>query len=135
METPGKGGLEHRARLEFCIDVFVEETGYVPAGARPVMSPGELSPALERVAHSLSTTVWRAWGEGVRQWFVLGHSDEWPDHNPCPVLHLVFLDQDARPVASGIWHRIGPAQWEFDGPLKAASMDDKSSRLADRRVT
>jgi hypothetical protein len=87
------------------------------------MNPRELSPALERVAHSLSTTVWRAWGEGVRQWFVHGRSGEWPDHSACPTLHLIFLDQEGRSVAAGVWHRSGPAQWEFDGPLEAACRD------------
>ncbi len=102
-----------RAQIEFCIDAFVEETRYVPAGARRAQSPEELSPRLEHwVACMAEPSAWRAWLDGARGWFVEGRlADESVVETDQPTVHLIFRDHDARSVAAGVWCRRAPARW------------------------
>jgi hypothetical protein len=104
-----------RSQIEFCIDAFAEETGYVPADAHSVRVPGELSPPLERLVGSLAPgTGWRAWSEGARAWFVQGTL---ADSSDCrldqPTVCLTFRDHDAAPLISGVWRRNSPAHWDL----------------------
>jgi hypothetical protein len=105
----------NRSQIEFCIDAFAEETGYVPADASPVRAAGDLSPSLERLVRSLSAGAgWRAWLEGSRGWFVRGTLGDSSD-NPLdqPTVCLIFHDHDARAVAGGLWRRGAPAHWDL----------------------
>ncbi len=107
--------MRNRTQIEFCIDAFVAETGYVPAAARAVRDAGELSPRLERLVCGMTaTSAWRAWSEGARGWFVQGRlaesSQDLPDR---PTVYLIFRDHDALPVSAGVWRRSGPAQWDL----------------------
>jgi len=104
-----------RAQVEFCIDAFAEETGYVPASARDVRNPNELSPSLERRVGALETTAaWRAWEERGRAWFIEGRLIRSPDAPAdAPTAHLVFRDHRARAIAAGVWCRSAPARWDL----------------------
>jgi phage tail sheath protein FI len=104
-----------RSQIEFCIDAFVEETGYITAAARSVRDPGELSPQLERIAQAMAATAgWRAWVDGDRGWFVQGRlANSSVDSVVCPTVNLIFRDHDALPVAAGTWCRSAPARWDL----------------------
>jgi hypothetical protein len=107
--------MRHRSKIEFCIDAFVEETGYIPAAARTVRNASELSPKLERLATAMTATSgWRAWAEGTHGWFVQGRLSESAQNRPdYPTVYLIFRDQDAMPVTAGIWYRSAPAKWDL----------------------
>ncbi len=104
-----------RMQIEFCIDAFVQETGYVPMAARSVRDAGELSPKLERFVQKMpATSAWRAWAEAGRGWFVQGKlSDSSQDRPDRPTVYLIFRDHDADPMAAGIWCRSAPARWDL----------------------
>jgi hypothetical protein len=107
--------MRHRSKVEFCIDAFVEETGYIPAAARSVRVTADLSPKLERlVAAMTATSGWRAWAEGTHGWFVQGRLSESPRNRlDYPTVYLIFRDQDALPVTAGVWCRSAPAKWDL----------------------
>jgi hypothetical protein len=115
MERISPSDIRTRRRIEFCIDAFAAETGYVPADAFAVRDAGELSPQLERLVGSLTaTTGWRAWLEGSRSWFVQGRlADCSAKMLQQPLVYLVFRDQDAVPVTAGLWLRSGPSRWDL----------------------
>jgi hypothetical protein len=120
--------VTNRSQIERCIDTFVEETRYVPPEAAPVYDVKELTPRLERFSRRLPVVAWRAWSEGIRIWFVLGQFVEGSaDRVEFPTVHLVFLDQDATPVASGVWHRVASGHWDLIAPLAPAIYSRGSS--------
>jgi hypothetical protein len=104
-----------RMQIEFCIDAFVQETGYIPMAARSVRDAGQLSPRLLRFVQRMpATAAWRAWIDADRGWFVQGKlSDSSEDRPDRPTVYLIFRDHDARPMAAGIWCRSAPARWDL----------------------
>jgi len=104
-----------RMQIEFCIDAFVQETGYIPPAARSVRDAGQLSPTLGRFVRKMpATAAWRAWIDEDRGWFVQGKLSESSQDQPDrPTVYLIFRDHDARPMAAGIWCRSAPARWDL----------------------
>jgi hypothetical protein len=124
MDCSALGTTARRARIEFCIDAFVEETGYVASSARAVRDPAELSPSLERCVASMQISAWRAWEERGRIWFIQGRLIETGDAKPdTPLAHLIFRDHRARAIAAGVWCRNAPAQWDLVIALSARFED------------
>jgi hypothetical protein len=70
-----------RMQIEFCIDAFVQETGYIPMAAHSVRDAGQLSPTLERFVQKLPAT--GAWADADQGWFVQGKLSE-----SSAILHL-----------------------------------------------
>jgi hypothetical protein len=121
MDVVDDRSMGSRAQIEFCIDAFVEETGYVPKSARPVRNPADLSPRLERWVGGLRTSAWRAWEDSGRSWFIQGrliHAGVRPD---APTAHPIFRDHRARAITAGVWCRSAPARWDLVQALCAAA--------------
>jgi hypothetical protein len=103
-----------RAQIEFCIDAFVEETGYIPASAREIRDPTQLSPSLELLIGALdAASAWRAWDERGRGWFIQGRLIDSGATTEAPTAHLIFRDHRAHAIAAGVWCRGAPARWDL----------------------
>jgi hypothetical protein len=123
MDRVDIGSTASRSKIELCIDAFVQETGYVPACARPVRDPAELSPSLERIVVAMQRSAWRAWEERGRIWFIEGRLIETGGAPDAPTAHLIFRDHRARVIVAGVWYRIAPARWEVVQVLTARFED------------
>lgn len=114
--TPG--GLAprpyHRLRVERLVQLFVVCTRYVPRTARRLLAPGDLPPALERVAMQAErcAQTWFAWTDESRIWFVVAEATTVPGLN-CErgALRMFFYDADGRFVSWGTWALQSARSW------------------------
>lgn len=108
----------HRLRVERLVQLFVVCTRYVPRTARRLLAPGDLPPALERVAMQAERCVqtWFAWTDESRIWFVVAEATTVPGLN-CQrgALRMFFYDADGRFVSWGTWALQSKRSWTLCG--------------------
>lgn len=95
-----------RPLLEWLVQLFVDGTCYVPQTARRLLAPGDLPPALERVAMRAQrcSQTWFAWADGSRTWFVVAEIARLPArYRRRGAIRMFFYDEDGRLVAGGTW--------------------------------
>ncbi len=104
----------HPSYLQSLLDRFAFDTGYVPASARLLRETSDLPLALvhHAVACDGMETVWRAWTDDFRIWFIVGMlSGQFEQTLESPVLHVLFFGTAGDLASSGTWRRDAPGHW------------------------
>lgn len=100
--------------VELLVQLFAVSTRFVPPTARRVLAPGDLPPALERVARQAQRDLqaWVAWTEEPRTWFVVAEMAAMPDpHCQGEAIRMFFYDEEGRLVSRGTWALQSEHSW------------------------
>lgn len=95
------------------LEAFVRSRHYVPAGSRRIRSQEDLPLSLQ---HHIDSTVWRAWEDGNRIWFVKAKA---VSYDRATGLNVMFFDMDGRLVGSGSWTWHPARGWVLFNPAVA----------------
>jgi hypothetical protein len=112
METQPLRVASQPVPVDGLLDSFVVSQRYVPSTARRIHSRDELPLRLQRCTRNVRNSIWHAWSDGLRIWFVLGTvvpeiSREQRRH----ALHVSFFDMEGRLASSGVWTLSGDGRW------------------------
>lgn len=94
------------------LDAFVRSRRCVPHDAHCIRSREELPLAFQSHTDEVDSTVWRAWSDGSRIWFVKAKQ---MSCKGAAGLQVRFFELDGRVDGSGVWI------WLQDRPLPRAS--------------
>lgn len=109
-----------RPILGVLLDEFVGTICRLPEGAARLTSYADLPVRFQTRVDSLAPHAeWRAWSDGTRIWFMVGCVLRQRGQECAgPLLRAMFFNQDAYPIASGEWRRLGPCMWKLHNVLE-----------------
>lgn len=105
--------ISRQADIGALLDVLVRSRHYVPPGARRIRSQEELPLSLQSHTKGVDDSVWRAWSDDKRIWFVTARAAACED---AAGLQVMFFDMDGRLASSGVWIWLAHRGWVLSDP-------------------